>query len=94
MTNNNSYDIIKSLLRTEKSTSAQPQRKYLFLVNKSANKPQIKRAVEEIYKVKVSSVNTKIVAGKLRRVRREPGYEANKKKALVTLKEGNKIDIT
>ncbi len=94
MTNKNSYDIIKTLLRTEKSTQIEPQRKYLFLVDKEANKIQIRSAVEEIYKVKVLSVNTRISPGKLRRVRREPGYEANKKKAIVTLKEGSKIDIT
>ena len=95
MTNTNSYDIIKTLLRTEKSTQLEPARKYLFLVDKKANKVQIKKAVvEEIYKVKVSSVNTKISPGKLRVVRREAGYEPDKKTALVTLKEGNKIETT
>ena len=64
-----SYDIIKSLLRTEKSTMYEPQGKYLFLVDKSANKIQIKRAVEEIYKVKVKNVNTFISRGKMKRVR-------------------------
>ena len=53
MTNTNSYDIIKTLLRTEKSTYLEPARKYLFLVDKRANKIQIKKSVEEIYKVKV-----------------------------------------
>lgn len=94
MTDKNSYDIIKTLLRTEKSTMLEPQRKYLFLVDKEANKIQIRNAVEEIYKVRVASVNTRVLPGKLRRVRHQPGYEANKKKALVTLREGNKIDIT
>ena len=94
MTNINSYDIIITLLRTEKSTQLEPARKYLFLVDKKANKVQIKKAVEEIYKVKVSSVNTKISPGKLRVVRREAGYEPDKKTALVTLKEGNKIETT
>lgn len=94
MTDKNSYDIIVTLLRTEKATLLEPLRKYLFLVERGANKVQIKNAVEDIYKVKVAAVNTRISAGKLRRVRYQPGYEADQKKALVTLKEGNKIETT
>lgn len=90
----NPYDIIKTLLRTEKATSLEGLRKYYFLVARDANKIQIKSAVEDIYKVKVESVNTKFSPGKLRRVRHQPGYEADEKKAIVTLKEGNKIDTT
>lgn len=86
-----SYDIIKSLLRTEKSTLLEPEGKYLFLVDKGANKLQIKRAVEEIYKVKVKNVNTFISQGKLKRVRYQLGRTADSKKALVTLREGQKI---
>ncbi len=58
------YDIIKSLIRTEKGTSMEDQRKYQFYVAKTATKIDIKNAVQEIYKVKVSSVHTLIVAGK------------------------------
>lgn len=94
MTEKKIYDIIKTLLRTEKATLAEGLRKYLFLVAYGANKIQIKKAVEEIYKVKVEAVNTRISAGKLRRVRHQPGYEPDQKKALVTLKEGNKIETT
>ena len=94
MTSVSSYDIIISLLRTEKSTAQEFLRKYCFLVAGHANKIQIKKAVEEIYNVKVESVNTQISPGKLRRVRFQPGYESDKKKAMVTLKEGSKIDIT
>jgi large subunit ribosomal protein L23 len=94
MTSKNSYDILKALLRTEKATSLEPFRKYLFLVDKGANKAEIKNAVENVYKVKVAAVNTRISAGKLRRVRYQPGYAPDRKKAFVTLKEGNKIDIT
>jgi len=89
-----SYDIIKALIRTEKSTSREPEGKYLFLVNKSANKLQIKRAVEDTYKVKVKEVNTFISAGKLKRVRYQLGYTTDTKKAIVTLKEGQKISET
>lgn len=86
------YDIIKSILRTEKSTAYGPERKYLFLVDKKANKIQIKHAVEEIYKVKVGDVNTFVSSGKLKRVRHQLGRTPDVKKAIVTLKEGQKIE--
>lgn len=89
-----SYDIVKSLVRTEKGTSMEPQRKYTFYVSKDATKIDIKRAVEEIYKVKVNSVNTLIVGGKPKRVRYQLGYSSDWKKAIVTLKEGSKIETT
>jgi len=90
-----SYDIIKCLLRTEKSTAHQePVGKYLFLVNKAANKIQIKKAVEEIYKVKVKNINTYIVPGKAKRVRYQLGKTPDTKKAVVTLQVGQKIDIS
>jgi large subunit ribosomal protein L23 len=88
----NSHGIIKALLRTEKSAASEPARKYLFLVVKNANKPAIKRAVEEIYKVKVQDVNTYISAGKAKRVRHQMGRTPDLKKAVVTLREGAKID--
>lgn len=88
-----SSEIIKSLLRTEKSTTYEPQRKYLFLVINSANKIQIKKAVEELYNVKVKDVNTFVSIGKLKRVRRQAGRTPDTKKAVVTLKEGQKIVI-
>lgn len=88
-----SLDIIKSLVRTEKSTLYEPQSKYLFLVAKSANKIQIKRAVEEAYKVKVKNVNTLISRGKMKRVRYQIGKTPDFKKAMVTLKEGQKIEV-
>ena len=90
---NYAQDIIKALIRTEKSTLAEPQRKYLFLVNPDANKIQIKRAVEQVYKVKVADVNTFISAGKLKRVRYHLGRTVELKKAIVTLKEGQKIEV-
>lgn len=88
------YDVIKTLLRTEKGTSLEPQRKYIFHVNKKSNKLEIKKAVEEIYKVKVLDVNTVLVPGKSKRVRQEIGYTVDWKKALVTLKEGEKIEVS
>lgn len=87
----NSHEVIKALIRTEKSTAYEPQGKYLFLVEKSANKIQIRQAVEEIYKVKVLDVNTSIYLGKLKRVRYQLGRASDFKRAIVTLKEGQKI---
>lgn len=88
------YDVIKTLVRTEKGTMIEPQRKYLFHVAKTSNKIEIKKAVEEIYKVKVQAVNTSVVPGKLKRVRQEQGSTTPWKKAVVTLREGNKIEVT
>ena len=87
------YDIIKTLVRTEKGSLFEPQRKYFFHVNKISTKAQIKSAVEEIYKVKVQCVNTMLIPGKRKLVRQEIGYTSDWKKALVTLKEGEKIEV-
>lgn len=86
-------NIIKALLQTEKSSGYQPEGKYLFLVQNKANKIQIKKAVELEYKVKVASVNSFVSFGKLKRVRHQLGRCTDTKKAVVTLKEGQKIDI-
>ena len=88
------YDVIKTLVRSEKGLMQEAQRKYAFEVAKNSNKIEIKRAIEEIYKVKVQAVNTSIVRGKLKRVRQEQGSTTPWKKALVTLKEGQKIEVT
>lgn len=88
------YDVVKNLVRTERAIFLEPQRKYLFQVANTANKIQIRQAVEEIYKVKVEAVNTSIVPGKLRRVRQELGRTTPWKKAIVTLKGGHKIEVT
>lgn len=87
------HQIIKSLVRTEKATTFnEPLGKYLFLVDVSSNKIEIKMAVEEIYKVKVAAVNTQLLQGKLRRVRYQLGRVPDTKKAIVTLKTGQKIE--
>lgn len=85
--------IIKALLQTEKSSTYLPSGKYLFLVDNSANKIQIKRAVEQIYKVKVKNVNTFVSIGKLKRVRHQLGRTSDTKKAVVTLAAGQKIEV-
>ncbi|HOX55113.1 MAG: 50S ribosomal protein L23 [Candidatus Omnitrophica bacterium] len=88
------YDIVNSLVRTEKGTVLEQDGKYIFSVAKKANKIQIKKAIEDIYKVKVLSVNTMNIRGKMRRVRTELGKTADWKKAVVTLVAGNKIEVT
>ena len=89
-----SYDIIHTLLRTEKGSILEANGKYLFHVTRSANKIQIKKAVEDIYNVKVDCVNTIKMPGKRKRVRQEFGHTTSWKKAVVTLQEGQSIAVT
>jgi len=86
------YDVVKAMVRSEKGTSLEKERKYFFRVATVATKVDVKRAVEEIYKVKVACVNTTNVPGKLKRVRARAGYTTGWKKAIVSLKEGQKIE--
>ena len=88
-----SSDVIRELLRTEKGTRGAPQRKYLFHVDRRATKPQIKRAVEELFKVKVTKVNTALMNGKPRRVGARWGHRPTWKKAVVTLNPESKIEM-
>jgi len=89
----NPRDILKKPLVTEKSTSLLVQNKYTFIVDLNANKIEIRQAVEDLFKVKVEKVNTMRVKGKIKRVRRIPGRTPERKKAIVTLKEGDRIEI-
>lgn len=86
-------DILKKPVVTEKSTSLLQDNKYTFVVDPRANKTEIKQAVEKTFKVKVEKVNTMNVRGKIKRVRRIPGRTPDTKKAIVTLKKGDKIEI-
>ena len=90
----NAHDVVKGMIRTEKGSAMLPLNKYLFWVDKSSNKIEIKKAVEDIYKVKADSVNTVTMRGKLKRVRYAIGKTSDWKKAIVTLKAGSKIDVT
>ena len=87
------HDIVKGMIRTEKGANLMPLNKYLFWVAKDSNKIEIKKAVEDIYKIKVDGVNTVTMRGKTKRVRYAIGRTPDWKKAIVTLKEGNKIDV-
>ena len=88
------YQIVKGLVITEKMATLGPYNKYAFKVDSQANKTEIKKAIEEVYKVKVDKVNTLTVKGKKKRVRWQEGKTAGWKKAVVTLKPGDKIEIT
>ena len=88
------HDVVKGLIRTEKGSIMLPLNKYLFWVGRESNKIEIRRAVEDIYKVKVDAVNTVSMRGKLKRVRYATGKTSDWKKAIVTLKEGSKIDVS
>ena len=89
------YDIVIEPLITEKlSKAAEASNQYGFRVHPQANKKEVKAAVEKIFDVHVDKVNTMNVSGKWRRVRHVPGQTAAWKKAIVTLKKGEKIDLT
>ncbi len=88
------HDVIKGPLITEKLDRAREKfRQYSFIVDKKATKVDVARAVESLFKVSVEGVRTNIVRGKIKRVGRNIGKRPNYKKAIVTLKEGDKIEL-
>ena len=89
-----SHDILINMIRTEKGSNMLVNNKYVFKVAKRSNKIEIAKAVEEIYKVKVASVNVRNVRGKKRRVRYQEGMTSSWKKAVVTLKPESRIEVT
>ena len=88
------YDIIRSPVITEKATLASERNQVVFKVARTATKPQIKEAVEKLFDVKVKNVNTLIRKGKVKAFRGSIGEQSDVKKAIVTLEEGHKIDVT
>jgi large subunit ribosomal protein L23 len=88
------YDTILAPLITEKATQLSEQSKVVFKVAMDSTKEEIALAVEELFKVKVTKVNTLIQKGKTKRFRGRPGRRSDVKKAIVTLQEGQSIDIT
>jgi large subunit ribosomal protein L23 len=92
----NPFEIIKTVRLTEKGTrQSEKYNQYTVVADRLATKPQIKQAVQELFKVKVTRVNTLNVRGKARRQRTtQAGKAADWKKAIVTLKEGDKIILT
>jgi large subunit ribosomal protein L23 len=88
------YDVILSPVITEKATIASEHNQVIFKVAGTATKPQIKEAVEKLFDVKVKAVNTMVRKGKRKAFRGRPGVQSDMKKAVVTLEEGHRIDVT
>lgn len=88
------YDVIQAPLITEKATVLSEQNKVVFRVALDADKEEIADAVEALFKVQVVKVNTIVQKGKTKRFRGRPGRRVDIKKAIVTLREGQSIDIT
>ena len=86
------YEIIKKPITTEKTTNLQQFNQYSFIVSKNSNSFEIKKAIETIFKVKVSKVNTSILRGKGKTFKGQYGFRKDTKRAIVTLNEGNTID--
>ncbi len=87
------YEVLRRPLITEKNTMLQAQGKYAFEVDAEANKHQIKQAVEKAFKVTVTAVNVMTVPGKTKRVGRRMVLTPSHKKAIATLKPGDKIEL-
>ena len=88
------YDLIIAPVITEKATIASERNQVMFKVAKHATKPQIKEAVEKLFDVKVKSVNTLVRKGKLKVFKGKLGEQQDTKRAIVTLEEGHRIDVT
>ena len=88
------YDVILSPVITEKATMAAELNKVVFKVRKDASKPQIVAAVERLFDVKVEKINTMISKGKQKSFRGVRGRQSDVKTAIVTLAEGDRIDVT
>ena len=93
MTDLRHYDVIVSPAINEKSTMASEQNQVVFNVARKASKPEIKAAVEALFGVKVTAVNTHVRKGKLKRFRGTVGRQSDVKKAIVTLADGQSIDV-
>jgi large subunit ribosomal protein L23 len=93
MTDLRHYDVIVSPVVTEKSTMASERNQVVFRVAPKATKPEIKAAVEALFGVKVTGVNTLVRKGKVKRFRGTVGRQGDVKKAVVTLADGHSIDI-
>jgi len=90
----NRFEIIKRPLDTEKLDRMRDrENKFAFEIDLKANKTEVKQAIEQLFKVKVLDVKTSIVRGKFRRIGRSEGKRSNWKKAIVTLKEGDAIQL-
>jgi large subunit ribosomal protein L23 len=94
LTREQMYDLVRVPVITEKSTMGSEHNQVTFRVPLTANKREVKAAIEGLFKVKVTAVNTIRVKGKTKRFRGTVGQRSDYKKAIVTLAEGQKIDVT
>lgn len=94
MTTERDYQTVLGPVITEKATLGSEHGQVTFRVALDATKPQIRTAIENLFKVKVTAVNTVRVKGKEKRFRGKPGQRADWKKAVVTLADGQSIDVT
>ncbi|MDI1287257.1 MAG: 50S ribosomal protein L23 [Reyranella sp.] len=88
------YEVIRAPLITEKTTNGSEHSQVTFKVAADATKPEIKQAIEGLFKVKVKAVNTVTVKGKSKVFRGRPGVRSDWKKAIISLVDGHKIDVT
>ena len=88
------YDTIVAPVITEKATIASENNQFVFRVARNATKPQIKAAIEKLFDVKVTAVNTLVRKGKTKAFRGVRGRQQDMKKAIVTLRDGDRIDVT
>ena len=94
LTREEMYRLIRSPVITEKATAQSEHNQVVFRVSLAATKREVKAAVEGLFQVKVDAVNTIRVEGKTKRMRGRPGRRSDYKKAIVTLAEGSRIDVT
>ena len=93
-TKRTAYDVILAPVITEKSTQVSEFNQVIFKVARGASKPEIKKAVESLFGVKVKAVNTIVRKGKKKAFRGIPALQSDTKRAIVTLEEGSSIDVT
>ena len=94
MTKRSAYDVILAPVITEKATLASEANQVIFRVNPHATKPEIKAAIESLFKVKVKAVNTVVRKGKLRVFKGMKAMLSDTKRAIITLEDGHSIDVT
>jgi large subunit ribosomal protein L23 len=94
LSNERLYAVLRAPVVTEKSTLLSERNQFVFRVANDATKPEIKAAIESLFKVRVTAVNTAITKGKAKRFKGRPGQRSDVKKAVVTLAEGQSIDLS
>ena len=88
------FEVLRAPVVTEKATLIAENNQFCFFVSLDASKPEIKVAVEELFKVRVTNINTIVQKGKVKRFKGRPGKRSDTKKAIVTLADGDSIDVT